>query len=426
MPDIDFDAIKAQVDMVELCGRYTELKKVGKEFHGPCPFCGGDDRFHVFADRKGCHCRKCDRQWDCFDLIAQRDNCSKVEAAKKLGGDSPLADHVRVSREAKPDEAPAPSWRDPEWQEKSDRFLTLCRSGINAASGKPGRDYLTERGLSSSTIAEFEIGFTSSMKDARGGNDRPAIVIPWRRPMGELVGIKWRFVDEIAATDKKRRYSSKRGSELILFGANHCKAAETLVAIEGEINCCSVYQAALGKDLDVVSMGSEGVIEGFQAVGEFAKEVAYKRLLVWCDDAERSMKAGRVISEAGGIEPVMMQSPHGLDANDILCQKGAEVLYGLIKRMLQGPSQGSGPNLTTICRDQIAALYAVADERIRRKLMRLDSLLLEPNRAKGSEAIDLADDICLWCHGSTEEYLEGAALVQKVQELFSADRRQCA
>ena len=71
--------IKSQVDLVSLLGRDTTLKYVATtdkgEWAGPCPVCGGRDRFRVWpnADKPHFWCRDtdggkgCDFQGDCFD-----------------------------------------------------------------------------------------------------------------------------------------------------------------------------------------------------------------------------------------------------------------------------------------------------------------------------------------------------------------------
>jgi len=52
------EAIKSRIDLRELVARYTTLEKTGREtMAGPCPKCGGDDRFTVYPNR--CGCRKC-------------------------------------------------------------------------------------------------------------------------------------------------------------------------------------------------------------------------------------------------------------------------------------------------------------------------------------------------------------------------------
>ncbi len=54
---IDTTALKSQVDLLALAGRHTALQRVaasgGGEWAGPCPFCGGQDRFHVQPQAEG-------------------------------------------------------------------------------------------------------------------------------------------------------------------------------------------------------------------------------------------------------------------------------------------------------------------------------------------------------------------------------------
>ena len=52
-----------QVDILALVSRHTTLKRVaatgGGEFAGPCPVCGGRDRFHVQPGTNRWFCRRC-------------------------------------------------------------------------------------------------------------------------------------------------------------------------------------------------------------------------------------------------------------------------------------------------------------------------------------------------------------------------------
>jgi hypothetical protein len=57
-----------------------------RELHGPCPFCGGVDRFIVFEDGRG-WCRQCGWKGDSIQLLRDRDRLSFVEAKRALGLD---------------------------------------------------------------------------------------------------------------------------------------------------------------------------------------------------------------------------------------------------------------------------------------------------------------------------------------------------
>jgi hypothetical protein len=61
---IDNTLVKQSVDLLALVGRVVALKRMastnGGEYAGPCPFCGGTDRFHVWpaGDPPGWWCRQ--------------------------------------------------------------------------------------------------------------------------------------------------------------------------------------------------------------------------------------------------------------------------------------------------------------------------------------------------------------------------------
>lgn len=53
--------INATFDLLALVEHDTTLKAAGAYYIGPCPFCGGRDRFTVKATKDGprWHCRHC-------------------------------------------------------------------------------------------------------------------------------------------------------------------------------------------------------------------------------------------------------------------------------------------------------------------------------------------------------------------------------
>src|ERR687886_594278 len=73
-------AIKQRTDLLGLIGTNTRLKKVamtgGGEHAGPCPFCGGRDRFRVQPARGRWWCRGCSdgpRWQDAIGYVRQRE-----------------------------------------------------------------------------------------------------------------------------------------------------------------------------------------------------------------------------------------------------------------------------------------------------------------------------------------------------------------
>jgi hypothetical protein len=56
---------------------------------GPCPVCGGIDRFSVNTRKQLWNCRGCERGGDAIALVQHLDGCSFVEAVRLLAGDGP-------------------------------------------------------------------------------------------------------------------------------------------------------------------------------------------------------------------------------------------------------------------------------------------------------------------------------------------------
>jgi hypothetical protein len=56
---------------------------------GPCPICGGDDRFSINVSKQVFNCRGCDKGGDVIALIEHLDGCDFVAACTKLTGEPP-------------------------------------------------------------------------------------------------------------------------------------------------------------------------------------------------------------------------------------------------------------------------------------------------------------------------------------------------
>jgi phage/plasmid primase-like uncharacterized protein len=91
---VDVVALKQRVDLLAVVARDTRLRKVAGtgrgEWAGPCPFCGGRDRFRVQPVLGSWWCRQCggERWQDVVDYVVRRDGVSFVEACRLLGASS--------------------------------------------------------------------------------------------------------------------------------------------------------------------------------------------------------------------------------------------------------------------------------------------------------------------------------------------------
>lgn len=369
------------LDLAERDG--VTLRKEGPgEWAGPCPLCGGDDRFHVTKGGYQFFCRTCHPHWgDAAGYIMWRRNVSYPEAVRALTGKDTVT--VTDTRPASP--PAAPSAGSGKWgglssarvapvapsagpvEDEGPTFdadyyggkLQTAQALLSTPEGQAGRDYLTGRGFTAQTWERFGFGFDPSVAvpGSSGQNRAPAIAIPWYRG-GALSAIRYRFLTPQTRADRpdKTVKQTSRGSFMgIVWGgrglpgfgpvpAGHTpiERLRTLIVCEGELNAASIWQVAHEAAVDVVSLGSESQSITPDMRGFFAR---YGAVLVWMD--KPTIRDAR-IAEAGAILGIATEQTGGLDANDRL-QDGT--LQALIVSMQYQASGGDVDRLNGIAWD---------------------------------------------------------------------------
>jgi putative DNA primase/helicase len=135
----------------------ARLKRVGaNELAGPCPVCGGSDRFGVNTRKQLWHCRGCDKGGDVIALVHHVEGVGFREAVEMLAGETSLILRPPPPRLRNPD--PGESARR---QHEKARWLWAQRKPL---AGSIAETYLREvRGYGGSLPAT--LGFLSAFKD---------------------------------------------------------------------------------------------------------------------------------------------------------------------------------------------------------------------------------------------------------------------
>ncbi|MCD6552443.1 MAG: hypothetical protein J7M16_00375 [Anaerolineae bacterium] len=260
------------IDLLSLIGRDTTLKRVasthGGEWAGPCPFCGGEDRFRVWPNHpsgKGkWWCRGCGRHGDAIDYLRQRDGLSYAEALAVLGLQKApnLAQNrrsttkgliIRGGQEKHAEQAfccgsEPPTRESIPVQEAVGRCQTILWQDV----GKKARAYLHKRGLKDETLRAWGIGYNPKDQRVAGLFFPRGVVIPWtvggrlwlvkvRRPVPPLPGPKYQQL--------------KGGGKGALYGLDHLAGRQAALICEGEFDALLAWQEA-GDLVDVVALGS--------------------------------------------------------------------------------------------------------------------------------------------------------------------------
>jgi hypothetical protein len=333
---MDAIQINQTVEIIPLLG--YELKKHGGYHVGACPFCGGDDRFTVKHTKDGdrWHCRQCGdgKYHTAIDYIMRRDGCDFKAALKALGGD---VQKTIMPRKVTP---PAPKplvLPDSTWQADTWREVDTASDALLSDAGQ-GAAFLTSRALLPSAWEAWHLGFMF-VYDPIAKRKRPAITIPWydMDAGGEAItAVKYRFIDS-DPNPKALRYSCKTGSKFDApFGLWNAlpEYHHSLLLIEGELNCLSVWQCQPA-GLSVLSFGSEGGGD-VRALKAITKR--YQNVFVWADDiwdnpkqAERAKELRTLISGKGRALRSVKQDEVKQDASQLL---QAGLLAGFLSSVL--------------------------------------------------------------------------------------------
>jgi DNA primase len=86
----------------ELARRDITLRRQGRELVGPCPRCGGDDRFAVNTVKQIFNCRGCGAKGDVIELVKFLDGCDFHAARVILAGEPPPKSNGKDARANEP------------------------------------------------------------------------------------------------------------------------------------------------------------------------------------------------------------------------------------------------------------------------------------------------------------------------------------
>jgi len=255
---------RGQVDLLDLVGRDTWLRKIagtrGGEYAGPCPDCGGKDRFRVQPERGLWWCRACRDRWgDAIDYVRWRTGCSFPDACRELGVilDGPRAGAIvrRLPAPALAEDAEAPT---ADWRERAERYVAEAEAALWAEDGARARSWLMARGLSERTIRRWRLGY--QLADAWQAPEAWGLDGGKRIWLPRGVVIPWRLDDELWQVKIRRaegepKYVAARGGHPVLFAAETLGGHDVAALTEGEFDAMLLEQEC-GDLVGVATLGS--------------------------------------------------------------------------------------------------------------------------------------------------------------------------
>ena len=147
------DEIRAGVDVVDLVGRFVNLRKAGQNYKGLCPFHAEKTPSFMVNPKKGIfHCFGCGVGGDVFGFLMRQDRLSFPEAVRVLAKQAGVA--LPEDRGA----SAGDSGRE-ELYRVMEAAAAFYAERLWTASGERAREYLDKRGIAPEIARRFGLGW---------------------------------------------------------------------------------------------------------------------------------------------------------------------------------------------------------------------------------------------------------------------------
>jgi len=263
---IDVHNLKEHTDLLNLIASDTQLRRVastrGGEWAGPCPFCGGRDRFRVQPYTEGggrWMCRRCTAEkWeDVVAYVMRREHCDFKTACRslKLGNGFSSPKLVRPVTQV-PYQVPNSIWQD-----RAKNFAKGCHSNLWGSKGQIALDYLHGRGLTDETLHKHQIGYnpiayTELYSDwgLEQVNEKSEVILFKGITIPCFIEDQIWYL-KIRQLDISPKYVQIRGGRMALYGADDLLAKDVALLVEGEFDKL-IAEQIVGNWVGVATFGS--------------------------------------------------------------------------------------------------------------------------------------------------------------------------
>jgi DNA primase len=348
------DRLRDAIDMVDLVGTKTDLRRVGSRWTGLCPF--HDERtpsFSVNAEEKLYYCFGCQAKGDAFSFVQDSEGLEFRDSLEFL------ADRYGVELQLEKEDPQAEDRR-----RHRERLLKLldrtatfyAKFFWDSQEAAPAREYLASRGLGEEVLREFRVGYSPSAWDRvivgaqQDGFAPPELVAAGLAQRGREGGLYDRFRGRIMfpLADSRGRvlgfgaramkdgqgpkYLNTSENEIYhkgrqLFGIDQARAHAAkcgrIVVVEGYTDVLALHQAGIRESVAI--MGTALTAEQMAELGRAAP------LVVLALDADRSGQEAMVrAAQHGGVDLRAVEMPEGLDPADLLAGGGADSIGALL------------------------------------------------------------------------------------------------
>ena len=360
------ETLKQQIDIVDVIGSYIELKRAGSNFKANCPFHGEKTPSFVVSPTKQIfHCFGCGIGGDAIKFVMEYEKLSYPEAIEKLATQYNFTLHYTQSQGD---------------YSQAKRLLELLKEWYykNLDSAKEAREYLISRGVTQSSIEEFEIGYAPSSqaimnflnsmhiplpvaneagvvaKGDRGYYPRLSerVIFPIFTPNGALVGFGGRTMSNHPAKYINSPQTKLFNKSRLLYGYSkakeHIYKQKRIIVCEGYLDVIMLHQA--GFKSAVATLGTALTKEHLPLLRKGEPKI----VLAYDGDSAgvvAAIKAAKLLS-SHGFEGSVVLFPEGKDPADMVASREIDRLSSLLS---------SGDELIEFVLKMIASSYDLSN-----------------------------------------------------------------
>lgn len=341
IPEEKVNQIIESSDIIAVIGEYVDLKKSGSSYKGLCPFHNEKTpSFTVDEKKQLFHCFGCGAGGNVVSFIMQKEGLSYPEALKYLANKTGIKINYR---------------QDGENNENLKRFYDINRDIMmyfykNLLTDRKAQSYLKTRGLKSSIVNTFMLGYAKnswddlvkfvtekdylledieklglikkSQKGSYYDKYRDRLIFPIINHYGKIIGFGGR-----AISGQMPKYLNSPESKIFkkrynLYGLNVFKKQNKrdIILVEGYMDVIALNNK--GVDFAVASLGTAFTKEQAKLLSRYADNI-----YICYDSDEAGLKATNRAIEIFldlDIKPKIISLEEGLDPDDYIKKYGKD------------------------------------------------------------------------------------------------------
>lgn len=342
------EQVRRANDVVEVIKEYVPLKRAGKDFKALCPFHSEKTpSFQVSPSKQIYKCFGCGKGGNVFSFVMVTERLEFPEAVEFL------ARRAGIELERRAESRERNRRRDTLFEINFWAAKLYHRCLVNAGEGRPGREYLSSRGLDESTCQKFRLGYAPEAWDfllglsggkgyTPGDLEAAGLVLPKQRGTGHydrfrnriifpifdvrgrVVGFGGRALDEATPKYLNSPETSVFSKGTCLYGLDAARDGvlreKRVVVVEGYTDCLMAHQH--GIDWVVATLGTALTPQHVSILRRYTDEV----WLVFDGD-----EAGRAAAERStdlfleqDVDVRVVLLPGGDDPCDVLMKEGRD------------------------------------------------------------------------------------------------------